>query len=129
MSELTVRINGRDYLVGCDDGQEDQLRNLARYVDVKMAELTSALGQIGDARLLVMASLMIADELSDAYRQIETLDGGAAPPAPSAEDASAEDPSAEEPSAEELAAEQSVAATLEACAQRIEDIATRLERA
>ena len=115
MSELNVTINGRDYLVGCDDGQEDQLHKLAHYVDLKVAEMTSTLGQIGDARLLVMASLMIADELSDAYRQIETLDAGeAAPPPPSAEESSTED---------------SVAATLESCAQRIEDIASRLERA
>lgn len=116
MSELTVTINRRDYLVACDDGQEDQLRKLARYVDKKVAELTSSLGQIGDARLLVMAGLMIADELSDAYRQMGTQDG---PPAPPVED----------PSAEESSTEESVAATLEACAQRIEDIATRLERA
>ncbi len=115
MSELNVTINGRDYLVGCDDGQEDQLRKLARFVDMKVAELTSTLGQIGDARLLVMASLMIADELSDAYGQIEAQDAGEAAPPPR--------------SAEESSAEQSVAATLEACAQRIEDIATRLERA
>ncbi len=115
MSELTVTINRRDYLVGCDDGQEEQLHKLARYVDMKVAELTSTLGQIGDARLLVMASLMIADELSDAYRQVEALDTGETAPRP--------------PSAKESSAEQSVAATLEACAQRIEDIATRLERA
>ncbi len=115
MSELSVKINGRDYLVGCDDGQEEQLRKLAHYVDLKVAELTSALGQIGDARLLVMAGLMIADELSDAYRQIEGLDAGEAEPTP--------------PSAADSSAEESVAATLEACARRIEDIATRLERA
>ena len=115
MSELTVTINRRDYLVACDDGQEDQLRKLARYVDTKVAELTSSLGQIGDARLLVMAGLIIADELSDAYRQVEALNAGEAVPPP--------------PSLEVSSADQSVAATLEACAQRIEDIATRLERA
>ena len=126
MSELTVKINGRDYLVGCDDGQEDQLRKLARYVDAKMAKLTSTLGQIGDARLLVMASLMIADELSDAF---EILDAGGAEAPPSEKDSAAKESSADQSVADQSVADQSVAATLEACAQRIEDIATRLERA
>jgi cell division protein ZapA len=64
MPELTVEINGREYQVACDDGQEEHLTKLARYVDTKMGELVGAVGQIGDARLLVMTGLLIADELS-----------------------------------------------------------------
>ena len=110
MAELTVTINGREYQVACEDGQEEHLGKLSRYVDTKMADLVSSIGQIGDARLLVMTSLMIADELSDAYEQIESLGagngGGRASPS-----------------------ETAVASALEACAQRIENIAARIDRA
>ena len=61
MPELTVEINGREYQVACDDGQEEHLTKLARFVDKKMGELVGAVGQIGDARLLVMTGLLIAD--------------------------------------------------------------------
>ncbi len=111
MAELTVTINGRDYQVACEDGQEEHLSKLSRYVDTKMAELVAAVGQIGDARLLVMTGLMIADELSDAYEQIESLGaegdgGGSATPS-----------------------EAAVASALESCAQRIESIAARIDHA
>lgn len=108
MAEVSVTINGRDYQVACEDGQEAQVESLARYVDKKMGELVGSLGQIGDARLLVMTSLLIADELSEAYQQLDAYRSG---------DASKK-PAPEEPA---------TAAALEACAQRIEDIAARLE--
>jgi cell division protein ZapA len=108
MAEVTVTINGREYQVGCDDGQEEHLKKLSHFIDKKMDDLAGSLGQIGDARLLVMASLLVADELSDAYRQLETLEAG--------NDGEASGP-----------AETAMGATLDACAQRIEDIATRLE--
>jgi cell division protein ZapA len=109
MPELTVTINGREYQVACDDGQEDHLSKLARYIDAKMGELVGAVGQIGDARLLVMTSLLIADELSDAYRQLESYD------AESGDDGGA--------------SHAAMTSALEACAQRIENIAARIERA
>ncbi len=71
MSQVTVSISGRKYQIACDDGQEAHLTRLAKYVDQRVGELTAAVGQVGDARLLVMASLLIADELSDAYARLE----------------------------------------------------------
>jgi len=65
MSQIEVTINDRDYKVACEDGQEDHVRQLARYVDKHIENLTASLGQVGDARLLVLASLVIADELSE----------------------------------------------------------------
>ncbi len=65
MAKLDVVINNRSYSVACEDGQEERLQALARAVDQKVGELARAVGQIGDARLLVMASLLIADELDD----------------------------------------------------------------
>ncbi len=109
MPELTVEINGREYQVACDDGQEEHLTKLAHYVDTKMGELVGAVGQIGDARLLVMISLLIADELSDAYQQLESFDS--------------------EAGGDGKASHAAMTSALEVCAQRIESIAARFERA
>jgi cell division protein ZapA len=71
MSQIDVTVNGRSYSIACDDGQEDHLRDLAAYVDKRVQELVASLGQVGDLKLLVMASLLIADELSEAFAAIE----------------------------------------------------------
>ena len=71
MGQVSVTVNGRQYEVGCDDGQEDHLRQLADYVNTRMGEMVEAVGQIGEARLLLMASLLLADELSEARAKLE----------------------------------------------------------
>lgn len=71
MATVEVTINGRSYPISCEDGQEEHLRQLAAYVDKRVQELVNSLGQVGDLRLLVMASLLIADELSEAFSAIE----------------------------------------------------------
>ncbi len=71
MSDVTVTINRRPYRVACEDGQEDHLRSLARLVDERVAELTGSVGQVGDQRLLVMASLLFADDAADARRSLD----------------------------------------------------------
>jgi len=73
MAQISVTINNRKFDIACDDGQEAHLARLAAYVDKRIGELVAAVGQIGDARLLVMSSLLIADELSDAYADMEAL--------------------------------------------------------
>jgi cell division protein ZapA len=66
MGQVTVPVNGRSFTITCDDGQEPRIRGLAQYVDAKVAEFVSSIGQVGEARLLLLAALVIADELSDA---------------------------------------------------------------
>ena len=73
MSQITVVVNGRKYDIACDDGQEAHLTRLAQYIDRRVDELIAAVGQVGDARLLVMASLLIADELSEVYTELDGL--------------------------------------------------------
>jgi cell division protein ZapA len=73
MAVVDVMVNGRTYPVACDDGQEDHLVDLAHYIDKRVAELAKTMGQVGDARLILMASLLIADELSEAVESSETL--------------------------------------------------------
>ena len=108
MAQVDVIINDRSYRIACDDCQDTHVTKLANYIDGRVQELVSAVGQVGDARLLVMASLLIADELSET---LTTLNG---------KKRLQEDNS---PTMEH------VAQTMENLAERIERIAARLEAA
>lgn len=110
MAQVAVTINGRSYRIACDDGQEEHLQRLAKFVDKKVSELVASVGQIGDTRLLVMASLLVADELSDAYAEVERLKAGGAGGM----------------SAQE---EDALADAMESYASKLEHIADHLERA
>ena len=108
MAQVGVTINGRTYQIACDDGQEEHLLSLAAYVDKRMAELIAAVGPVGDMRLLVMTSLILADELSEMADDLGKLrdeaNGGVA-----------DDPA--------------LAHSLDRLAQKLESIAERFERA
>jgi len=65
MAEIVVTVNGRAFQLSCADGEEPRIRRLVQYVDGKIAEFVKVLGQIGEARLILLAALVIADELSD----------------------------------------------------------------
>lgn len=71
MPVVTVLVNGRNYNVACDEGEEDHLRELGEHLDHRVCELANAVGQIGDARLLVMAGLLISDDLSNLLARLE----------------------------------------------------------
>ena len=82
MGQVTVPVNGRSFTITCDDGEEPRIRRLAQYVDAKVAEFVARVGQVGEARLLLLAALVIADELSDANDALKAnrrsnLDGNA----------------------------------------------------
>lgn len=62
---VTVTIVGRSYELACDEGQEHYLRNLAGEVDRRAGDLLRAVGQVGDARLLVMVALSLMDEVNE----------------------------------------------------------------
>ncbi len=66
MSRIDIVLSNRSYAVQCEDGQEAHLQKLARYVDHKVGELTASLGQVGEARLFLLAALTITDELHEA---------------------------------------------------------------
>ena len=65
MAQVDVSVNGQSYRIACEDGQEDRLVDLAAMVDEKVMGLVNQIGQVGSNRLLVMAALIIADELVD----------------------------------------------------------------
>ncbi len=111
MPEISLNINERNYQVTCDEGQEEHLRKLASHLNERIEGLVGAVGQVGEGRLLVMASLMVADELFEAYKEnhaLKAANGDAARAGPGKSGAAA------------------AAAALETCAQRIETIAVRL---
>lgn len=66
MGQVAVTVNGHSYQITCDDGQEDHLLALAGLVDARVGELVASVGQVGDMRLLVMTSLLLADEVNEA---------------------------------------------------------------
>ena len=72
MAQVDITINGRTNQIACDDGQEEHLTQLGEKVDKRVKELVSAGGQVGDSRLLVMVSLLIADELAETYADLKT---------------------------------------------------------
>ena len=65
MAQVDITVNNQNFLIACEDGQEDRLLDLSKIVDDKVGELTAQVGQVGQTRLLVMAALVIADELVD----------------------------------------------------------------
>jgi cell division protein ZapA len=65
MAQVEIIINGQSYRIACEDGQEQRLGELARMVDAHVGDLVDQVGQVGHTRLLVMASLLVADELAD----------------------------------------------------------------
>ena len=66
MSHINVTINGRQYRMACEEGQEVRLLKLAESLETRVGELRGKFGEIGDARLTVMAALTVCDELLDA---------------------------------------------------------------
>ena len=73
MAQVDVSVNGQSYRIACEDGQEDRLIDLATMVDEKVLELVNQIGQVGSNRLLVMAALIIADELVDLKNEVGPL--------------------------------------------------------
>jgi cell division protein ZapA len=74
MNHINVSINGRQYRMACEDGQEVRLLKLAESLESRVTELRGKFGEIGDARLTVMAALTVCDELLDATARIRVLE-------------------------------------------------------
>jgi cell division protein ZapA len=74
MSHINVTINGRQYRMACEEGQETRLLQLAEGFEARIGSLRGKFGEIGDARLTVMAALMVSDELIDATQRIRNLE-------------------------------------------------------
>jgi cell division protein ZapA len=74
MSHINVTINGRQYRMACEEGQEVRLLKLAESLESRVESLRGKFGEIGDQRLTVMAALTVCDELLDAGARIRKLE-------------------------------------------------------
>ena len=72
--EVTVMVNGRPYKVACSPEEEDRLRNLAASLDRRVGELAKSFGQVGEGQLLVVAGLLLADELDEMTQRASRKD-------------------------------------------------------
>jgi len=71
MPLVNVMVNSRAYTIACDEGEEEHLKELAAHVDGKVKELLGSVGQVGDQKLLLMAAVLITDELFEARARLD----------------------------------------------------------
>jgi cell division protein ZapA len=74
MSSVNVTINGKNYRMACEEGQEDHLRSLAEKLDSYVGQLKGSFGEIGDQRLTVMAGILVTDELTELKKRFEKME-------------------------------------------------------
>ena len=74
MPQVSVTINGRQFRVACEEGEEPRLMRLAEDLDQRISRLRERFGEIGDTRLTVMAALTLADELSDTRERLQKVE-------------------------------------------------------
>ena len=84
MAQVTLRINGYAYTVGCKDGEENHLESMGAEVNSRIDGVRTAAGPSGEARMLVMASLLMADDIFELRRRLEAAEvaGGGGKPDP-----------------------------------------------
>lgn len=75
MAQVSLQINGYGYILGCADGEEEHLRALAADLDRRIDDIKAMAGPSGEARLLLMAALVVSDELHDMREQAKSRDG------------------------------------------------------
>jgi len=110
MAQVSVTIRGRSYQIACEDGQEEHLARLGQYLDEQAMKLLEETGPVSDSMLLVMVSLLVADELSDATGELDNFRRSGRGEA-------------------RIEAEEGVVTAIDALVSRVESIAERLEGA
>jgi cell division protein ZapA len=118
MVQINVTINGRQFRMACENGEEARLTRLAEELDGRIRQLRASFGEIGDTRLTVMAALALADELSEVKERLRRLE----PELATLQGASVV--SADRAQATQAA----VVAALNAAAERIENLTRQLNQ-
>tara|TARA_B110000438_G_scaffold259890_1_gene269607 strand:+ start:623 stop:1075 length:453 start_codon:yes stop_codon:yes gene_type:complete len=75
MANVNIKFNNNDYLLSCDDGQEDSLKELAGHLDSKYKELKKNLGNIGENKLLLITAIKIVDDYFDLFKKVDSKKG------------------------------------------------------
>jgi cell division protein ZapA len=116
MTHVNVTINGRQYRMACEDGQEAHLTMLAKDLDGRVDQLKKSFGAIGDMRLIVMAALTVGDELSEAAKRLRRLE----------EQLTALQDASVASSERQQATQTAIAAALDSASERIEHVTRSL---
>lgn len=122
MAQVTVTVNNVNYTLACDDGEEDHLAALAKQFDKNVADVKKDVGGAGDAQLILMTSLVLADDLSLANERIQELEEELAGLKGEFSEAPKNGVNGKHASVDE----EKFAGLLEKAARRMEDIAGRL---
>jgi cell division protein ZapA len=118
LGSVNVSINGRQFRMACEDGQEEHLEALAKDFDARITDMRSKFGEVGDARLTIMAALTIADQLAETVAKLRQVE--AELPALRAAQVLANDRA--------QATQAAVVAAFNAAAERLERVAKRLNQ-
>ncbi len=70
MANVNIKFNNKDYLLSCDDGQEESLKKLTKFLDKKYTELKDKLGNIGENKLLLITTIQLIDEYFDLKQKV-----------------------------------------------------------
>jgi len=116
VAQINVTINGRNFRMACEDGQEEHLLKLAKDFNARIEGIRAQFGEVGDMRLTIMAAITMADELTDAMQKIRKLE----------HEISALQDASIVAADRAQAAERAVAAAFNAACERIEAVAKSL---
>jgi len=72
MANINIKFNNKDYLLSCDDGQEENLKKLANHLDLKYNELKKSLGNIGENKLLLITAIKMVDDYFDLFKKVKS---------------------------------------------------------
>ena len=72
MANINIKFNNKDYLLSCEDGQEESLKELANHLDSKYNELKKNLGNIGESKLLLITAIKMVDEYFDLNKKVNS---------------------------------------------------------
>ena len=72
MANVNIKFNNKDYLLSCDDGQEEDLKTLTKFLDKKYSALKDKLGNIGENKLLLITSIQVIDEYFDLKKRVQS---------------------------------------------------------
>ena len=72
MANVNIKFNNKDYLLSCEDGQEENLKELADYLDSKYSELQKSLGNIGESKLMLITAIKMVDEYFDLNKKVDS---------------------------------------------------------
>ena len=70
MANINIKFNNKEYLLSCDDGQEEDLKNLTKFLDKKYTDLRDKLGNIGENKLLLITAIQVIDDYFDLKKRV-----------------------------------------------------------